>query len=268
MGGCHENAQPGNRSAGPGPVAARGRNGQARRLGTRPGRGAVERRGLPPSGPCPACRHTGTCIWAGWGKIDGDYTSVSGDFRVPVITGGQGEMAIWYGLGGINGGLVQTGVSATTVANNSPVYQAWWEVIYNDAIFGPYDLPHVIAHPVAPGDLMEASVTWQPSPGPYGTYQMFLRDVTESWSETVPASGDSAGALSHSSAEAILENVNAYDGTAPLPDFGTADLGNVRIDNSYGWVSQSPFEFTLGTGKVYISPLDGSGDFTVTWQHG
>ena len=214
---------------------------------------------------------TGTCIWAGYGLAarGASFSSVSGEFAVPAIKGSDGEVAIWVGLGGrayVGDPLEQTGVVGMIV-NGKPVYKGVWEVLYNGSCITscpPQDQPHYFAQTVKPGNEMAASVTYSVDSAGVGTYWLFLRDVTQGWTENVPvtANGDN-GATSNDGAEAILEDV----GAGPLPDFGTVLIDNVTIDGGYGWTQQNPIEYTLGTGKVYISPPQPSGDFTVTWEH-
>ena len=58
----------------------------------------------------------------------------------------------------------------------------------------------------------------------------------------------------------------------PLPDFGTADPGNIRVypspNQDYGWTQQHPIEYNAWSpDKVYVAPISPVGDFTVTWNH-
>ena len=224
---------------------------------------------------CPCA--TGTCIWAGWGVTGQDltstgtgkeYTSISGEFTVPAVKGSAGNVAFWYGLGGVNTALEQTGV-AVKIVHGQPVYQGFWELTPSKPVF--------YTKTVRPGDFMAALVNYSSSPSSTGgTYRMFLRDVTRGWSEdqVIPARSH-LGTTSRDAAEAIVENVQTYarksPNPGPLPDFGTIRMDNIAVDNSYGWTQfnygQSLIEWTLGTGKVYISPLQRAGDFTVTWEH-
>ncbi len=229
-------------------------------------------------GPHYCACNTGTCIWAGWGisgsllslAVKNSYTSISGEFTVPTVTGAAGQVGFWYGLGGAySDPLEQTGV-AVTIVHGQPVYQGFWEVVNSGdkgAVF--------YTKTVRPGDFMAALVNYSSSPSSTGgTYRLFLRDATRGWSEdkVIPARSH-LGTTSMDSAEAIVEDVGdtpSYD--APLPDFGTIRMDNIAVNNSYDWtqpnlLNQSPTEYTLGTGKVYISPLQRAGDFTVTWEH-
>jgi hypothetical protein len=222
----------------------------------------------------------GQCIWAGWGtSVVQNYTGITGDFQVPKVTGKtNGTVAVWDGLGGTAcwDPLEQTGVSASIV-KGKPVYRAWWEVIYYNFDVHSYcwnkteaaDAPHYFKQTIKPGDWMEASVTYSSSPtATGGTYWLYLKDVDRGWSENVPVTAKGInGTTSRDSAESIVEDV----GAGPLPNFGTADPGNIRVYPSsnldYGWTQQRPIEYTLGTGKVYIAPISPAGDFTVQWKH-
>jgi Peptidase A4 family len=222
----------------------------------------------------------GDCIWAGWGtSVAQKYTGITGDFQVPTVRGKtNGTVAVWDGLGGTacSDPLEQTGVSASIV-KGKPVYRAWWEVIYYKFDVHSYcwnkseaaDAPHFFKQTVKPGDWMDASVTYSSSPvATGGTYWLYLKDVDRGWSENVPVTAKGInGTTSRDSAESIVEDV----GAGPLPNFGTADPGNIRVYPSsnldYGWTQQKPVEYTLGTGKVNIAPISPAGDFTVSWKH-
>jgi len=222
----------------------------------------------------------GQCVWEGWGtSIYQNYTGISGDFQVPKVTGKKnGSVAVWYGLGGTHcwEPLEQTGVSASIV-NGKPVYQAWWEVIYYNFNVHSYcwnkdeaaNAPHFLKQTIKPGDWMDASVTYSSSPAATGgTYWLYLKDVDRGWSVNVPVTATGInGTTSRDSAEAIVEDVKQ----TPLPNFGTADPGNIRVYPSpnldYGWTQQNPVHYVLGTGKVSTSAISGAGDFTVSWKH-
>lgn len=218
---------------------------------------------------------TGTCIYAGWGLPTGNYTSITGDFQVPLITGSDGSFAyIWYGLGGgtLSGALEQVGV-ATYISAGKPIYKGFWEVVYckKGLLLGGCDNSepssglHELQQTVQPGDWMDASVTYSGN----DAFLLYLKDVSRGWYVQVPVtSSDENGKTSNWGAEAVVEDpYNPAPDPAPLADFDVANIGNIRIDNSYAWVHDNPTEDTLGTGKVYISPLDSGGDFTVTWEH-
>jgi hypothetical protein len=225
----------------------------------------------------------GQCIWSGWGtSVVKNYTGITGDFQVPTVKGSKnGTVAIWDGLGGTdcNDPLEQTGISASIV-NGKAVYRAWWEVIYfnlnpnlksfcwnkQEAV----DNPHYFKQTIRPGDWIRVSVTYSSSPAATGgTYWLRLEDVTRGWSENVPVTAQGInGSTSRDSAEAIVEDFNG----GPLPDFGTARPGNIRVyptpNLDYGWTQQNPTEYhAFSPDKVYVAPISSAGDFTVTWKH-
>jgi hypothetical protein len=229
----------------------------------------------------PSHRTSPNSNWAGWGTtVKRDYSGITGDFQVPNLTGKNGWVAIWDGLGGTtcNEGLEQTGISAKIV-KGKPVYQAWWEVLYFNPIKhrggGCWNKdqaannPHFFKQSIKPGDWIQVSVTYSSSPAATdGTYWLFLKDVTRRWSENVPVTAKGlTGTTSRDSAESIVEDVNA----GPLPDFKTAYPGNVRVypspNQDYGWTQQNPTEYTLNGGKVNVALISPVGDFTVTWNH-
>jgi hypothetical protein len=235
---------------------------------------------LPAPSQCPSPYHQDVNgNWAGWGTCAiRDYTGITGDFQVPTVTGKTGWLAIWDGLGGTscNDALEQTGISAKIVKGKA-VYKAWWEVIYYKLDFHSYcwnkvqaaNNPHYFKQTIKPGDWIQVSVTYSSSPAATsGTYWLYLKDVTRGWSENVPVSANGLnGTTSRDSAESIVEDL----GGGPLPDFGTAYPGNVRVYPSpnldYGWTQQGPTEYTLVGGKVSVARISPAGDFTVTWKH-
>lgn len=229
------------------------------------------------SPPPPRVWGNGQGVWSGWAtSVVQDYTGITGDFQVPKVSGStNGTVAVWLGLGGTTGNcnppdpLLQTGVRAT-ISNGRATYKAWWEVVSTCKQL-PSDNPHYFQQAIAPGDWMDASVTYSSSPaGTNGTFWLYLKDVDKGWSENVPvsAAAKTGYASGRDSAEAIVEDYMR----GPLPDFGTADPGNIRVypspNQDYGWTQQNPIEYhAWNPDKVYVAPISPAGDFTVTWKH-
>ncbi|KAF8556564.1 hypothetical protein OG21DRAFT_1506320 [Imleria badia] len=69
--------------------------------------------------------------WAGavWQKDNGTFTSVTGDFTVPVASGQNGSAAsVWVGIDGdtCHDVILQTGVDFVVI-NDTATYRAWYE---------------------------------------------------------------------------------------------------------------------------------------------
>jgi Peptidase A4 family len=201
--------------------------------------------------------------WAGYAVTGaaGTMTSVTSNWVQPRIDYSVGGYAAtWVGLDGFNAGdntVEQIGTTAES-ANGLPTYYAWYEMYQQGANTPPVEF----SNPVEPGDNMTASVTYAA-----GNYTLYLRDLTEGWSQTV----NEAGTYANSSAEVVLETpTDGDDYPYPLTQFGYVDFFGNSIDgqalnsastNTYGITMNDPD----GGGDAVPSATDAQGDFAVTY---
>lgn len=228
--------------------------------------------------------------WAGYVDSGKNFSSVSGSWRVPAVTGsgGQGYSVAWVGLGGAgnnSSALEQTG-TASDFVNGHAEYFAWYELV--PAAQQPLKLA------IHPGDQISARVTVNGS------------DVTVSLADQT--TGQSVTKALHmsrpdtSSAEWIVEaptEVSPSGSTIlPLADFGKVNItsATATADGHTGGISDSDWSTTpvqlssdgsAGPGFVVTgfssdgqlvvqqqssagaSPSSLSGNrFSVTWQGG
>ena len=139
------------------------------------------------AGPClpPSCSGN----WSGYAITGGPFTSISGEWTVPVATGDSGSSSVsWIGIDGDgNTSLIQTGTeqdwnSGFLGIGAGPSYYAWWEILPA--------LQTTFSDPVSPGDLMVAKIaaTGPTAPGKPQTWVIVLSDLTQHWGELVKES--------------------------------------------------------------------------------
>jgi hypothetical protein len=125
--------------------------------------------------------------WSGYAITGGPFASISGQWRVPAVTGDAGSASTtWIGIDGDqfgNNTLIQTGTEQDWSSGAGPSYSAWWEVLPAAETAFP------TSGPVLPGDLMVASIwltgTTGPMPGEPQTWAIVLTDSTQNWTAGV-----------------------------------------------------------------------------------
>jgi len=180
---------------------------------TRPGTG--------PSGPA-ATSFSTSSNWSGYAATGGKFSSVTGTWIVPTVTGGTaGADATWVGVGGIDTrDLIQAGTQAT-VNGGDVQYEAWIEML--PASSRPVFLT------VNAGDSVTVTITQKDA----GDWTILMRNNTNGgkYSTTVQYTSSNA------SAEWVQEAPSAGRGTIPLDNFGTlqfTDATAVRDGASLG----------------------------------
>jgi hypothetical protein len=207
-----------------------------------------------PSASCPAVSNP---IWNGYVVCGNGFSSISALWTVPAAHGGGNKKAaFWVGLGGLGNGttLAQDGTESNVV-NGKAVYTAWWEFVPSPAVFLSRH-----KYPLHAGDVMAASVTVTNSDhfnykltdyGPDGTHYKW------SWTFELTDSGGT-----HASAEVIVEDTSK----GPLTNFGTVTFSQVTVDDNV-MAAYGAHEFTAPGGKVSVSNIGDTAEFTVTFKH-
>jgi len=215
---------------------------------TRPGTG--------PTGPA-ATSFSTSSNWSGYVATGGKFTSVTGTWIVPTVTGGTaGADATWVGIGGIDTrDLIQAGTQAT-VNGGDVEYEAWIEML-------PASSRPVFVT-VNAGDSVTVTVTQKSA----GEWTIFIKNNTNGgkYSTTVQYTSSNA------SAEWVQEAPSAGRGTIPLDDFGTLEFSGataVRDGTTLGLTDLGAQAITMinGLRQPLASPsvvgADGQ-SFTVT----
>jgi len=154
--------------------------------------------------------------WAGYVAISGSYTSVSGSWTVPSVTGNGSTTtadAAWIGVGGVfSGDLIQTGTFNTVSAGGQVSSFAFYELLPDAALV----IPSV---QVTAGDNISATVA-ETSPG---QWQISITDNTTGQNFITSVSY----ASSHSSAEWIEEDPSYGNGSqVPFDNFSSVFFDN------------------------------------------
>jgi Peptidase A4 family len=133
------------------------------------------------------------------------FSAVSANWTVPTVTCQTGETswaAQWPGIG--DDTTVQQDGTETDCFNGAPTYWAWYEM-YGDPqdVNGGYAVPLPgSAYPVAPGDQMSGSVSFDGS-----NWLLVLADATKNWKFQISIPSPSQP-LSQGSAEWMVEDPN------------------------------------------------------------
>ena len=201
---------------------------------------------------------TSSTNWSGYVLTGGTgaFTSVSSSWTEPAAScsGGTQYAAFWVGLDGYNSASVEQTGTDSDCSGGTPDYYGWYEMYPADPVY--------FTNPVAPGDSLSASVTVSGT-----SYVLTLTDSTQGWTQTE----NESGSYSDSSAEVITEAPSSSQGPLPLADFGTINYSaSAANGNSFG--SQNPTSITMvgssGDQLDSTSAMDGSGDFSNTWENG
>jgi Peptidase A4 family len=154
--------------------------------------------------------------WSGYAVLGSAFTSARASWVVPaaVCTGVSGDeySAFWVGLDGYSSSTVEQTGTLSDCSGRYPVYYAWYE-------FYPNPSYEVVSVPVAPGNVMSATVVYK---GGAFTIAITNESTGRSFSKTA-----SVPAAARSSAEWIVEApcCTFNGGILPLSDFGTAYFG-------------------------------------------
>ncbi|MBV9795431.1 MAG: hypothetical protein JO016_16000 [Actinobacteria bacterium] len=194
--------------------------------------------------------------WSGYVVTGGTgaFNSVSSSWTEPAASCGSGTQyaAFWVGLDGYNSDSVEQTGTDSDCSNGSPDYYGWYEMYPADPVY--------FTNPVSPGDSMSASVAVSGT-----SYTLTLTDSTQGWTQTE----NETGSYSNSSAEVITEAPSSSTGPLPLADFGTVNYSAASA-NGTSMSSQNPTSITMvgssGDQLDSTSAIDGSGDFSNTWD--
>ncbi len=148
--------------------------------------------------------------WAGYIATGGTYTSVSGSWVVPQVSGsGTSSDATWVGIGGTTSNdLIQTGTRAIVNSNGQVSYQAWYEMLPGNSQNTPLT--------ISAGDSITASISKQST----DQWVISLLDSTtgKNYETTVTYTS------SLSSAEWIEEMPVLGNSFIPLDNFGSVQF--------------------------------------------
>jgi hypothetical protein len=201
-----------------------------------------------------------TSNWSGYAVTgQGPYTSASADWTQPAANCQQtrsGQSAFWVGLDGDTTSTVeQTGTSADC-SNGSPVYYGWYEMYPSPPVF--------FSDPVAPGDRISASVTYQDN----GNFRLVLDDATRGWTQDVTSTSSQA---TRGSAEIVAEAPATAQGVVPLADFQSVGFTGATVNGApltRSTTGENRITMSAGgTVKARPGSLSSNGSFTVTWHH-
>ena len=209
---------------------------------------------------------TPTSNWSGYVATGTTFSSVSGNWTVPVATcPSQSPLyaSEWVGIDGYTSLTVEQDGTDSDCNGTTPAYYAWYEMYPA----GSFQLPYT----VAAGDPMSASVSVSGS-----VWTLSLTDHaagTRYWTWSIspaPVSG-----LAQSSAEWIVERPQLCSGSCQytsLADFGTVGFTNGTANGSpISSFTYTPLEMgdTVPSPTTLLalpSPLNGSGNaFSDTW---
>ena len=158
--------------------------------------------------------------WSGYAASGSTYTGVSSTWVEPSATCTSSTTQVagfWVGLDGYGNTSVEQTGTAMACSGGSPTYWAWYEMYPAGSVN--------IAHPVAPGDVMRASVD-ATSPT---TFVIKISDATQGW--TFATTQTAATAPARSSAEVITEAPCCASGSPyPLADFTKVSYTKSHLD--------------------------------------
>lgn len=196
------------------------------------------------------------------------YSSISAQWTVPTATqetSGAAEFGSdWIGIGGGNDNpnqptgsptLIQTGTEADVSATGVATYDAWYEIIPEPET--------VVSMPVAPGDIITASIA-ESSSTP-GMWTIDLNDVTNgksfTQSTTYPSTMDTAEWI-----EEATTSVGTGGETVSIPNLGTTEFAHASVNGTTPDLSNAlDIQLNEGSGVVAEpSAPDASGaDFNI-----
>lgn len=188
--------------------------------------------------------------WSGYAVTGSGFTKAVGSWIVPAgsCTSGNQYASFWVGIDGYNSNTVEQLGTETDCVGHTATYHAWYEFC---CIEPEITIPSL---PVAPGDVIAASVTYTGS-----GFTLAIKDVTTG--KAYSKSGNIGGAR-RTSAEWIAEAPSS-GGVLPLADFGTSVFGK----DSTGIASSNMASIGSKTGPIgkfpnffQITMVNGSGN--------
>ncbi|GAA2032840.1 G1 family endopeptidase [Catenulispora yoronensis] len=200
--------------------------------------------------------HSTSGNWSGYAATGARFTSVSATWTQPAVSCGSQTTysSFWVGLDGDGSNSVeQTGTEADCSGGRA-VYSSWYEM------YPAY--PVNFSNPVSPGDVFQASVTYNGS----NKFTLVLTDKTKNWSHTIHSTLSNPALAS---AEVIAEAPSSSSGVLPLAKFGTVNFSASKA-NGAALSSFSPDKITMATGsttKAVPGALSSAGNFSVAWKH-
>lgn len=199
-----------------------------------------------------------------------DFTTVEASWIQPTVTCTQPTAwtVFWIGFDGWWNDTVEQGGTSAQCVNGVPRYRAWWEMYPTYAIQS--------AFAIAPGNRINASVTYQASTA---DYVIRVRDVTTGHSLTKSIKCAAGLTCDRDSADFIAEDVGHYPGSGyfPLADYNKVVFYAASITNraqhsgsisDATWQHAAVTESSATTTYATVSALNGTGSaFTGYWKH-
>jgi hypothetical protein len=195
--------------------------------------------------------------WSGYAVTGaaGSVSYVAGTWTVPTVsTKTSGYSAVWVGIDGYNSSSVEQLGTGEDVSGGRATYYAWYEMY-------PAGSVTISSMTVKPGDVMTASVTYDPVAK---DFVLAMTDVTQSENFSITMAAPNAA---RSSAEWVVEAPSSGSGILPLANYGTVTFSNAyasiagttaQIDN---WQSYAINMTSRGT---VVSTTGGLADSTAT----
>lgn len=187
--------------------------------------------------------------WAGYAATTGKFTTVSGSWTVPKVTGNSSTTsgdATWVGIGGLSGtDLIQTGTFNTVAPDGTVSTFAFYELL-------PASSLEIRSLAVHSGDSMLANISEQSN----NQWSISITDTTTGQNYTTIVAYNST----HSSAEWIEEDPSYQDGSlVPLDTFDhvTFSTGDTTMNGSLNNISvskASPITLVDANNKPVITP--------------
>ncbi len=158
--------------------------------------------------------------WSGYAVTGSDFTNAEGSWVVPAVNCTKtpnSYSAFWVGIDGYSSTTVEQTGTISFCSGTTAAYYAWYEFYPNPSF-------DITAVPVAPGDKMSASVTFN---GTEFTTTITNETTGKHFSKSAKVKG-----AKRSSAEWIAEApcCTTSGGILPLSDFGTGSFGDDYTD--------------------------------------
>ncbi|MGH2471395.1 MAG: G1 family glutamic endopeptidase [Candidatus Limnocylindria bacterium] len=169
----------------------------------------------PRTGTAPSVTQPGTAAtvtssssnWSGYAASGGTFTSVTGTWTVPTVSGTQaGADATWVGIGGLTSSdLIQAGTQAWVDGRGTVQYSSWIEMLPEASRPVPLS--------VTAGDSVTVTITQQSG----NDWLIAMKNNTTGGTYSITVQYSS----SNSSAEWVQEAPSVGRGLVPLDQFGT-----------------------------------------------
>ena len=205
--------------------------------------------------------------WSGYADTGSTFTAVTGDWTVPTVICGSGNLysSAWIGIDGYASSTVEQDGTEADCVSGTPQYDAWYEMYGDNSVNHGAEVQLTTStHPVHPGDAMTASVSEASN-----NWTLAISDTTQSWSFSIQISF-SAG---RTSAEWIVERPEVGSSLSNLADYGTTTFTGGTASTTSGAqpinaVTDVALEM-IGASDTLSEPslLDHTGEsFTCTWE--